>query len=479
MDTQRNRGSHGSKDQAAEYSASHNDVTQRTGVLNKTTEEKGSGPWQHNSQDLSDEILEFNDEAEKNVKREGELENLRGKIKTMEEGNKKLYDEILKKVKAIIQPQEKTESLEVTDKDEKKLSYLKESESLLRKINALDEEKKKLQDVLYKKEITIRELQEKREVDPAELKKKIDEQQSLIERLKAQEAQTKEECDRYCKVRDELDMKLKENEDINKSLKKDKNELLIRLSKIASDRLMHENTNITDLSDEIRPTKLAEKMQELYDNKWTDAFDELKINNYAEEETISMLLKILMETHKVCKEMTFSRYDKIKEACSYVEFSSAAGDEDKPEDKTAAKNKLSIVLQQDIKTIWRESSKILFKDTSPIIEKKVADKLDFSLLEMKQIQVYLKECIEICWMMNLQEKPMHLDINVQMKEGHHYFDSDKFRSFTETGQHVAFVVWPALYLFEGGPLLKKGVAQGFKAGQYSGGPDDSCNSERL
>jgi len=61
---------------------------------------------------------------------------------------------------------------------------------------------------------------------------------------------------------------------------------------MASRKLRDNNPNITDLSDQNRPTKLAEKMSELYDNQWTDAFDELDQTKMEETEIIRILLQI-------------------------------------------------------------------------------------------------------------------------------------------------------------------------------------------
>lgn len=69
--------------------------------------------------------------------------------------------------------------------------------------------------------------------------------------------------------------------------------LYCRLSKVAGAKLTQGNAAITDLSDTNRPTKLAEKFSELYDNQWTDAFEELDNTFNNEEETIQALLKIL------------------------------------------------------------------------------------------------------------------------------------------------------------------------------------------
>ena len=57
---------------------------------------------------------------------------------------------------------------------------------------------------------------------------------------------------------------------------------------------MNDNPNITDLSDENRPTKLSEKFSELYDNEWTDAFEEAENEYQTEEKGICYLFKTLL-----------------------------------------------------------------------------------------------------------------------------------------------------------------------------------------
>ena len=64
-----------------------------------------------------------------------------------------------------------------------------------------------------------------------------------------------------------------------------------RLSKLMGQKLTDANPNIADLSDLNRPTKLAERYAELYDNQWTDAYD--LIDNGDESVTIEALLAIL------------------------------------------------------------------------------------------------------------------------------------------------------------------------------------------
>ncbi|KAK3607104.1 hypothetical protein CHS0354_026311 [Potamilus streckersoni] len=74
---------------------------------------------------------------------------------------------------------------------------------------------------------------------------------------------------------------------------------------------------------------------------------------------------------------------------------------------------------------------------------------------------YLIRCVEICWKMGVQEKPLQLDIEAEKKDGlERIFDAEKFRAYTKTGKKIDYVVWPALFLHEGGPILSKGIAQG-------------------
>lgn len=46
------------------------------------------------------------------------------------------------------------------------------------------------------------------------------------------------------------------------------------------------------------------------------------------------------------------------------------------------------------------------------------------------------------------------------KKGISDFNKDVLKSYTKTGNTVAYMVWPALFLHRDGPLLCKGIAQG-------------------
>ena len=71
--------------------------------------------------------------------------------------------------------------------------------------------------------------------------------------------------------------------------------------------------------------------------------------------------------------------------------------------------------------------------------------------------MYVDACIKISWFMAIQDPPLRL-YDIQRKD----FDKEKYREYTQRGMYTDFVVWPALCLHEGGPLLAKGIAQGSK-----------------
>ena len=65
------------------------------------------------------------------------------------------------------------------------------------------------------------------------------------------------------------------------------------MSRVAGAKLTQGNAAITDLSDDFRPTKIAEKFSELYDNAWTDAFEEIEDLGVPELDVIEFLIEIL------------------------------------------------------------------------------------------------------------------------------------------------------------------------------------------
>jgi len=65
-----------------------------------------------------------------------------------------------------------------------------------------------------------------------------------------------------------------------------------------SAKLTDNNPNIADLSDLNRPTKLAEQLSELYDNTWTDLFENLTEQNELDDQKAVEAILELFKVHK-------------------------------------------------------------------------------------------------------------------------------------------------------------------------------------
>ena len=76
----------------------------------------------------------------------------------------------------------------------------------------------------------------------------------------------------------------------------------------------------------------------------------------------------------------------------------------------------------------------------------------------RRVPDFVRKCIEVCWIMTLNDP--QLDFQIDCKSGAP-FNKDEFKAYTKLGQFIDFVVWPPLLLHKGGPLLAKGVAQGY------------------
>jgi hypothetical protein len=71
---------------------------------------------------------------------------------------------------------------------------------------------------------------------------------------------------------------------------------------------------------------------------------------------------------------------------------------------------------------------------------------------------YIAKCVDICWSMCQHEPPVFIDF--PETNGETCLDVNMYKPYTKSGKYIDFIVWPPLYLYMGGPLLGKGVAQG-------------------
>ncbi|XP_061184845.1 uncharacterized protein LOC133192856 [Saccostrea echinata] len=252
------------------------------------------------------------------------------------------------------------------------------------------------------------------------------------------------------------------------SLSKEKENLLTRLSEVAGCKLTSNNPAITDLSDENRPFKLAEKFSQLYDDEWTDSLEEITSIGIDEETSISFLLNVVMTAFQLCYRQTMLL--SLKD-CRTVMWC------DSPNLKRSSKlnGPLKDVVTVDKETTFprhrryknrlAESARGDF--SKPCYEKYIQegfllDKESIEELLLGPIKRFAKtaqfadHCVELCSSMRSIQPPVHLSASIpENRELKH----DVFKAYTKSGKVIDYIVWPAMYLHEKGPLLSKGVAQ--------------------
>ncbi|XP_053398951.1 myosin-7B-like isoform X4 [Mercenaria mercenaria] len=217
--------------------------------------------------------------------------------------------------------------------------------------------------------------------------------------------------------------------------------LLLRQDKEQQTELSH---YIAELSDEKRPTKLAEEFSELYVNEWTDAFEDVPKQN--EKQKVDFMLKLLMHT-KGTRQATDHGHGRPNAA----------------KQKKVIETDFEQTLKNEEKKTIMEIGKFFKQRLSEDVEK-VGTKIILEEQNINQhseaVAAYIRKCMNICWSMCRHMPSMHVD--VPDVTGDIHFDTNIYKPYTKSGKYVQYIVWPAVYLHEGGPVLCKGVAQGRK-----------------
>ncbi|XP_053400602.1 interaptin-like [Mercenaria mercenaria] len=315
--------------------------------------------------------------------------------------------------------------------DDKEADMTEINTSLNRKLECLEAEVgrrernvRHLQELLNDRKIEVTNVSERNEL----LEKKLKE---MDDRLREQNEQQRkntqhlhrevEHREKDVREKDEKTSELKEL--LQQTLKKlhdieiEQDETKTSLIKATGDSLADNNPNITDLSERIRPTKLAERCAELYDNQWTDAFDILDKHFDTEENVIEALLWILQESRDISADVR-----KLFKDCRRTVSPVAVGN--------------------------------LYK----MYVSHLGQSTDKTLRTAVEVSSYTSECLEICWFMVIHDPTVVFSPLLRRGSS---LNTDLYKPYTSCGTHVDYVVWPPLLLHEGGPILAKGVAQGY------------------
>ncbi|KAJ8298354.1 hypothetical protein KUTeg_024885 [Tegillarca granosa] len=183
----------------------------------------------------------------------------------------------------------------------------------------------------------------------------------------------------------------------------------------------------SDVSDSEKTNTIAKMFVDLYDYEWNEALEVL-IHTMKEQKAIEVLKEILIGSQSHVPVHVKDLF-------------------------------LSRKIPRDVKDQGYKSAKEYRRAAAaisiPVIQYEVGQKLQ-SIAQSDSFRVnnYINRCISVLWLMVIQDPPLSL----YWPQGNS-FDSQNFYEYTDKGNYVDFSVWPALRLYEGGPLLSKGVVK--------------------
>lgn len=258
-----------------------------------------------------------------------------------------------------------------------------------------------------------------------------------------------------------------------KEEKEGKDHALNRLSELQSHLLKFGNPEITDLGDKNRPTNLGERYKEIYDNEWTDTFEFLtEKNDKKDPEALEILYAMLKCCSELCSESVQKQHMilaglitdplSVKAKTALDQFQSESST---PETKNTTQaddapvpGKADVAIKEFCKGTANELlENITITDILPVMTKE--EKFTDDMLQNEEVKIYLVKSFKLLWLMQTQHPPMFIDFTRSPGSA---FDTNVFDTYTNRGPEIEQIVWPPVYLQEGGPLVSKGVAQGRK-----------------
>ncbi|XP_021352067.1 uncharacterized protein LOC110449496 isoform X1 [Mizuhopecten yessoensis] len=246
------------------------------------------------------------------------------------------------------------------------------------------------------------------------------------------------------------------------SQQRDIDEMTSRLSRFASNQVTQGNPNIADLSDKNRPTKIGEKFGGLYDDEWSEAFEAFKTllrleNEEDEPEIISQLLRVVNLAQMFCADVAGEQLEQLKlnlkRPILEVAVPSAGGKQ-----RVAQKCEENKGLQSTCEKYARNFRKECALQCVPAVIqlfKTTQVKTSFEWAKSnypEQIHKYVERCVELVWLMSVQDPPMFLasaDAGDKVR-------TDLFTYYGRKGRTVSATVWPAVLLHSDGPIISKG-----------------------
>ncbi|CAG2243142.1 unnamed protein product [Mytilus edulis] len=205
-----------------------------------------------------------------------------------------------------------------------------------------------------------------------------------------------------------------------------------------------------------------------------------------DEEAVKEIVNVLQAIHNQCKDQMNGKKQSIIKIIGYpedtLERQYTGGKEG--HDPTvkiikdlvqASANRISaeVIQVSNYITAWQKNKN---NRTTVIVifitrrNKKVSVVEDILRKGGGKSEIFVNKCSLLCLFMVVQDPPVVLDFSCQPGDP---FNKDMFTPFTSSGEVVDYLVWPLMYLNQGGAIMSKGIAQGKKTIKQKQDEDNS------
>lgn len=236
----------------------------------------------------------------------------------------------------------------------------------------------------------------------------------------------------------------------------DPKQVSAQVSRIAQERL--KNSQTVELQDLNSPQHIADMYTEIYNREWASAYEELNQSYRDGAETIKHLLQILEKAYEYCKKtaerqlVNLLMHTENEMLYPNITANSRASLEaqQRPDSRLVA-------TVRDADDLIKEFRHYTATASMPVIKWLFYEEVMKSLQPAhhsgsSQVS-YIDRCVEVTWLMSVQNPPMHLEFCNPGERAPRIF-----RPFTKNGKYVQNCVWPALFLNRNGTLIEKGIA---------------------
>ncbi|KAK3602834.1 hypothetical protein CHS0354_026389 [Potamilus streckersoni] len=239
-------------------------------------------------------------------------------------------------------------------------------------------------------------------------------------------------------------------------------ELNRRLRNLVVSKPKESSTVIPNLSTLPEPVQLVDEFCDLYSNEWATCFETLKTSWNDQERAIYTLFRVIRHAYVFCYDVAEDQRHSVEGLIKNLEETMFHPTFTHPVNRNKYKA-ASVMSERAVKArdfgrkLFREYRRLLVKETVPGIQdlfRKVKQPEIFETgFVTPVLQTFIDKAVELIWLMVVQDPPM---MAYWLEDGRPHLPG-YFNFFSKRGDTVKQTVWPAVFLYEDGALLSKGV----------------------